>query len=183
MKRYFSILTMVAMVALSSCNHKDLCKNHRDHAHRYHINIIADYRYDWEELCYENGTDWENEWPEHYMPYDELRPTKPGGLRVVNYNNDGDYNRHNISADGGVVTLYEGENDLLLYNNDTEYIIFSRTGTDATTRATTRTRTRADYEPSEFANDGENTVAPPDMMFANYIENYVPEKVVDPVDV
>lgn len=90
MKRYFSILIMLAMVALSSCTHKDLCVNHRDHAHRYHINIIADYRYDWEELCYEDGPDWENEWPEHYMPYDELRPTKPGGLRVVNYNNDGD---------------------------------------------------------------------------------------------
>lgn len=184
MKRYFSILTLVVMVALSSCNHKELCDHHRDHANRYHINIIADYRYDWEECCYENGTDWENEWPEHYMPYDDLRPTKPGGLRVVNYNADGDYNRHNISADGGVVTLYEGENDLLFYNNDTEYIIFSRTGTDASTRATTRTRTRADYKPSRFANAADTiTVSPPDMLYANYIENYVPEKVVDPVDI
>lgn len=181
MKRYSSLLILAIVVALSSCTHKELCEDHREHAHRYHINIIADYRYDWEECC--GGTDWEYRWPDNYMPYDELRPAKPGGLRVVNYNNDGDYNRHNISADGGVVTLYEGENDLLFYNNDTEYIIFSRTGTDATTRATTRTRTRAAYEPSKFANEGESTVSPPDMLFANYIENYVPEKVVDPVDI
>ena len=181
MRRYFNILIMVVMVAASSCNHKDLCYDHRDHAHRYHINIIADYRYDWEE-CF-GGTNWEENWPESYIPYDDLRPTKPGGLRVVNMNEEGGYNRHNISADGGVVILYEGVNDLLFYNNDTEYIIFSRTGDGASTRATTRTRTRAEYTPSKFANEGESTVSPPDMLFANYIENYVPEKVVDPVDI
>lgn len=181
MKRYLFLAALMLTAGAISCEHKDLCENHRDHAHRYHINIVADYRYDWEECL--GGPNWQEEWPEGYLPYDDLRPTKPGGLRVVNMNEEGGYNRHNISPDGGVVMLYEGANDLLFYNNDTEYIIFSRTGTDASTRATTRTRTRAVYEPSKFANDGESTVSPPDMLFANYIENYVPEKVVDPVDV
>lgn len=182
MKRYLSIIILMAVVALSACDHKDLCYHHREHAHRYHINIIADYRYDWEEYC-GTGPDWKSNWPEEYMPYDELRPSKPGGLRVVNFNEDGDYNRHNLDADGGEITLYEGENDLLFYNNDTEYIIFSRSGNDASTRATTRTRTRAEYKPSVFANEGENTVSPPDMLYANYYENYLAEKVIDPVDV
>lgn len=182
MKKILNILMLVVMVATTSCNHKDLCFHHRDHAHKYHINIIADYRYDWEE-CLGTGPDWRNDWPENYLPYNSLRPGKPSGLRVVNYNKDGDYNRHNISADGGVVTLYEGLNDILFYNNDTEYIVFSRNNNGVYTRATTRTRTRAEYKPSEFANVGENTVSPPDMLYANYYENYLPEKVVDPVDV
>ena len=80
------------------------------------------------------GINWQEEWPEHYIPYDDLRPDDPSGLRVVNYNKEGDYNIHNIKAEGGVIMLYEGLNDLLFYNNDTEYIIFSRTGNGVTTR-------------------------------------------------
>lgn len=181
MKRYLSIAVLMLMVAITSCEHKDLCEHHRDHAHRYHVNIIANYRYDWEENF--DGIDWEEEWPDHYLPYDDLRPGHPSGLRVVNYNEDGDYNIHNIKPEGGVVMLYEGVNDMLFYNNDTEYIVFSRSGDGITTRATTRTRTRATYIGNEYANEGEATVAPPDMLYANYYEDYVAEKVVDPVDV
>ena len=180
MKRYLLLLT-VMLIGVTSCEHKDLCYDHRDHAHRYHINVIADYRLDWEECL--GGTDWEESWPEDYIDYDGLRPKYPSGLRVVAYNEKGDYNIHNIKPQGGVVSLYEGMNDLLFYNNDTEYIIFSRTGQGATTRATTRTRTRATYTPSAFAKEGEPTVAPPDMLFANYYENYYAEKVVEPTDV
>lgn len=181
MKSYLKIaIHIAATLAAISCTHKDLCMHHRDHAHRYHVNIIADYRYDWEE-CY-GGPDWEVTWPSNYTPYDDLRPVKPSGIRVVNYNLDDGYNLHNIGADGGVVNLYEGVNNILLYNNDTEYIIFSREqeGSKATTRATTRTRTRATYMGSPYANEGEDTMTPPDMLFANYIEGYTPEKVVDP---
>ncbi len=170
-----------ALALLTSCVHKELCYHHRDHAHKYHVEIIADYRYDWEEWY--GGPKWEENWPEGYMPYDDLRPGKPGGLRVVNYNLADSYNLHNISADGGVVNLYEGPNNILLYNNDTEYIIFSRhkEGSKATTRATTRTRTRASYIGSKYTNPGEETMTPPDMLYANYISEYNPVKVVDPV--
>ena len=182
MKRYFIIAVLAVMTCATSCVHKDLCEDHRAHAHRYHIQIIADYRYDWEEQIYDEATDWEYRWPDEFtLSYDELRPTKPSGLRVVNYNEAGTSNNlHNIKPDGGVITLYEGLNDMLFYNNDTEYIIFSRSGTDATTRATTRTLTRAEYVASAFAVEGERTVTPPDMLFANYVEDYLPEKVVEP---
>lgn len=182
MKRYFIIAVLAVMTCATSCVHKDLCEDHRAHAHRYHIQIVADYRYDWEEHIYEEATDWEYRWPDEFtLSYDELRPTKPSGLRVVNYNEAGTSNNlHNIKPDGGVITLYEGLNDMLFYNNDTEYIIFSRSGTDATTRATTRTLTRTEYVASAFAVEGERTVTPPDMLFANYVEDYLPEKVVEP---
>ncbi|MBR2424409.1 MAG: DUF5119 domain-containing protein [Tidjanibacter sp.] len=180
MKKVLYILAIL-LPLLSSCEHKDLCYNHREHAHKYHIRIVADYRYDWEE-CY-GGIDWSTSWPSDYVPYDELRPTKPSGLRVVNYGVESGSDNHNIGADGGVVNLFEGPNNILLYNNDTEYIVFSRhqEGNSATTRATTRVRSRSTYKASEFANKGEETITPPDMLFANYIEGYEPEKSVDPV--
>lgn len=180
MKKY--ILAIVsALTLLSSCTHKDLCLHHRDHAHKYHINIVADYRFDWEEHL--GGTNWQQNWPENYVEYNSLRPSKPKGIRVLNYNQNGDNNVHNIGPDGGTVVLYEGPNDILLYNNDTEYIIFSRADNSASTRATTRARTRATYTGSEYANEGEETMTPPDALFANYILGYTPEKVSIPTDV
>jgi hypothetical protein len=181
MKRYLFLVVLMLAVGITACEHKNLCINHSEHAHRYHVNIIADYRYDWEECM--GGINWQEEWPEHYIPYDDLRPDDPSGLRVVNYNKEGDYNIHNIKAEGGVIMLYEGLNDLLFYNNDTEYIIFSRTGNGITTRATTRTRTRATYLGSEYANEGEPTMSAPDMLYANFFENYLAEKVIEPADI
>ena len=104
-------------------------------------------------------------------------------LRVINYNEKSESNTHNIGANGGVVTLYEGPNDILFYNNDTEYILFQnlQDGDAATIRATTRTRTRATYKGSEYTDKDEPTMTPPDMLYANYVQDYVPEKSIDPV--
>ena len=179
MKKYICLMLCAASM-LASCTHKDLCYDHRDHAHKYHVNVIADYRYDWEENY--GHTDWEITWPDHYIPYDALRPKKPTGLRVVNYDANGQNNIHNVGPDGGVVSLYEGPNDILFYNNDTEYIIFSRADHGATTRATTRTRTRASYKGSQYASENEETMTPPDMLYANFYEGVVAEKVFEPTD-
>lgn len=179
MKRLIFIFSLLA-VLVSSCQHKDLCLHHREHAFKYHVNIIADYRQDWEEN--HGFNDWELTWPDHYMPYEDIRPKKPSGLRVVNSNSDGESNIHNISPDGGVVTLYEGVNDILFYNNDTEYIVFSRSDHGATTRATTRTRTRATFKSSQYAHENEETMTPPDMLYANYYEGYFAEKQLEPDD-
>ena len=185
MKRYliYILLELSLLIGLASCNHKDLCYDHRDHAHKHHINIIADYRYDWEENY--GGTDWKTSWPSHYLSYDALRPAKPIGLRVVNFKEGLGSNTHNIGSDGGVVTLYEGSNDVLVYNNDTEYIVFNRSedGNGATTRATTRTRTRSTYLGSEYAHPDEETMTAPDMLFANYLADFQVEKTSSPIDV
>ena len=180
MKRFISILTLLLILVSTSCTHRELCVDHSTHAHRFHINVIADYRLDWEE---DNDKNWENVWPEAYIDYDMLRPKQPKGLRIVNYSSNGNYNIHNIAATGGTVSLYEGENDILFYNNDTEYIVFSRHDNGATTRATTRTVTRATYTGNAFANEGEKTVNAPDALFANYYENYISVKTLDPVEI
>lgn len=181
MRALYPMIALFAMVCiLPSCNHKDLCYDHNDHAHRYHVNVVADYRYDWEE--YYGYMDWDAVWPEDYIPYDSLRPVKPSGLRVINYNQAKESNIHNIGADGGTVTLYAGYNDILFYNNDTEYIVFTRVDNGATTRASTRSRTRATYIGSKYANEGEETVNSPDMLYANYYEGYIAEKQEVPAD-
>ncbi len=169
MNRFLTIFSVIIVSVLSSCTHKDLCLHHRDHAHKYHINVIADYRLDWEE--YYGGNDWKTNWPSDYRPYDELRPSKPQGLRVIVNTDALGSNTHNIKADGGVINVYEGYNDLLFYNNDTEYIVFSRTDQGVTTRATTRTRTRSTFSSSQYSYDDEETMTPPDILFANYYED------------
>ena len=181
MKKLLNISLLLLMLVATSCRHKDLCIHHREHAHKFHILVEADYRLDWEENY--GYADWSAIWPNDYVDYDGLRPAMPKGLRVINTHDKLGSNTHNIAADGGVVTLYEGPNDILFYNNDTEYILFQRQeeGNRATTRATTRTRTRATYLGSVYAEAGEETMTPPDMLFANYVEDYIPEKTIDPV--
>lgn len=182
MNRYLKILYLIACIPLVvACEHKELCYDHNDHAHRYHINVVADYRLEWEE--YRGGTNWSQAWPDNYIPYDSLRPKKPSGLRVINYSDDGQHNIHNIDPDGGIVTLYEGNNDILFYNNDTEYILFSRADNGASTRASTRTRTRASYIGNEYSNDNEETVNAPDMLYANFIDDHYAEKLLTAPDI
>ena len=181
MKRFVYILALLLALVATSCTHKELCENHSAHAHRFHMNVVADYRLDWEENL-TGYRDWEATWEKYFMDYNSLRPNVPKGLRVINFDHNDNYNIHNIPATGGVVSLYEGYNDILFYNNDTEYIIFSRNETGASTRATTRTVTRVTYSGNTFAEDNEKTANAPDMLFANYREDYFAEKTLGPVE-
>lgn len=178
-------LLVALLIVASSCEHKDLCYHHNEHAHKYHINVHADYRCDWEELT-ASDINWRENWPEHYLPYEDLIPEIPDGLRVVNYPKDGGSKTSNIPAEGGIVYLSEGTHDLLFYNNDTEYIMMTDVDQVATTRATTRTRTRASYMGNPYASDDseeEVTVNPPDMLYGFYISDYRAEKREIPDDI
>ena len=47
MKRYTFIAVLMALVCAVSCDHKELCPYHREHAHRYHVDttgrsVVAD---------------------------------------------------------------------------------------------------------------------------------------------
>ena len=164
---------LASMVILAaSCRHKDLCYEHDSHALRYQVNIKASYELEWE-YAYNNGTDWENQWPAEFgFPYSELKPVKPSGLRVLAYADDSKYDLTNMPADGGVLRLRNADNDLLFYNNDTETIIFNDLNTSASASATTRTKSRASYKGSPYIADAqERTVTEPDMLFGQYKED------------
>lgn len=178
MKRYL-YLYIVALISLvaASCTHKELVDDPR----RYHIRLHADYRLDWEDT-YE--IDWKSpgQWLSHYIPYNDLRPKAPSGLIVHDYK-DGKhvYLGYTVGSEG-VIILSADYNNLLIYNSDTEYNLVTYDADGALVRATTRTKTRASYTPNKFADPKELTKKSPDMLFANYIENYYVEPTLDPVD-
>lgn len=168
------------MVLLSSCTHKELCYTHSEHAHKYHVSVQADYRYDWEENC-TDFMDWRNNWPENYLSYESLIPGKPSGLRVVNYPENGGNKISNIESDGGIVYFSEGLHDILFYNNDTEYIVMTGIGDFPTAQATTRARTRSTYQGNPFTKGGEElTVNPPDMLYGNFCNGYEAKRLEEP---
>lgn len=86
------------------------------------------------------------------------------------YDQDGGiYDERNLPQEGGRVDLTEDTYSLLLYNNDTEYIVFDNVYSVAHTRASTRTLTRGSYL-AMHAN--ERTINQPDMLYGHYIESY-----------
>ena len=177
------LLVAVAVLVISaSCEHKDLCWDHMGHALRYHIYVKPTYDQDWQYANSPQTPDWSEQWnPDFGLPYDSLRPEKPLGVRVLTSNLETAFtDLHNITADGGRVYFSGARNSLLLYNNDTEYIVFSDLGTQTAATATTRTRTRSTYLGNQFSSETiENTVAPPDMLYATYLsECIVEEKLV-----
>lgn len=171
------------MTILSSCEHKELCFDHPEHAPKSQVLVEAKYEQEWQ-YTYEDGTDWAAypAWQETFgMKYDDLCPDIPDGLRVQVYNEDGSNNIVNIAPEGGIVPMREGEHSLLFYNNDTEYIVFDDLKSYVSARATTRSRTRSTYLGNSYSNNRNvNTVNSPDMLYGNYMESYVAKRTQEP---
>lgn len=184
MKRNLNILTLSLVLAtMASCEHKDLCYNHEEHAPEAKLNIAAVYEQEWQ-YTYTGSTDWESQWSEYFpMTYEDLRPGIPSGLRVMSYHATGKEQLNNLPPAGGQILLREGENDLLFYNNDTEFIVFDAMASYASARATTRSRSRNTYLGNSFYDSKateENTVNAPDMLYGNYREDYYVERTSNP---
>lgn len=102
------------------------------------------------------GMDWQTQWqyPWDEAKYGPIGYTEPTGVHVIAYQLDDamerfrwHYDRH-VSNKGGRVQLTTKEYyDMLLYNDDTEWILFTdRGGSDYSTfNVTTRTNARAQY--------------------------------------
>lgn len=173
------IALSAAMMMLTSCNHKELCFDHDGHVPSYMTDVRVSYDYNWEQP-YDGLTDWRADWSSlgFDFGYDSLLPVKPEGIRMSAYNADGTRLETNMSADGEPVYLAPGENSLLFYNNDTEYIIFNDMGSYDEASATTRGRSRSSYKgnpyyvPQSGGKNNETTVSAPDVLFGHYIDSY-----------
>lgn len=170
---------------MSACEHKDLCMDHWDHTARHQVNFQADWDLLWEYT--HDWTHWESEWKNYdfSMEYDDLRPEQGTGIRSQVYTDGHDNEVSNIPAEGGIVYMTPGEHQVLFYNNGTEYILFNDLSLLANATATTRTRTRATYIGNSKSPmlRAEETVNPPDYLFAKYIESYTAEKAqVAPIE-
>lgn len=156
----------------ASCEHKELYP--AAPASPTGAQVTATYSREWQQPG-ENGFDWQNygSWADSLgMEYESLRPGIPEGLRATVYNSDSTSESTNLAPEGGLVRMSPGLHSLLLYNNDTEYIVFSNMRRFASAMATTRTRTRSSYIDSRGAGSDEHTVAQPDMLYGNYVEQF-----------
>lgn len=177
-----ALLCLSLLPALAACDQKDLCMDHREHTSLVEVDVKAAWQLSWE-YQYENGPQWQQTWPaDHFgMSYDALRPARPEGLRALVYTHGQNPDSRNIGADGGKIYMHRGDNQLLFYNNDTEYIIFNDIHTLASATATTRARARSTYIGSPVMNGREeNTVNPPDYLFGHYIDNYTAAPTMPP---
>lgn len=171
-----TFVTLLATV-VCGCDHKDLCYNHPEHAIRYQTHVNASYDLIWE-MREPDGYDWATHWPADFgMEYGSLNPSMPDGLCVNSYGVEGRKASRHLPAQGGVVELVPGLNSLLMYNDDTEYIIFDNLNNSVSAKASTRVRSRAGYKgnplnPSYSSSVSEKTVSSPDRLFGYYAAEY-----------
>lgn len=174
MKEGLILKTMLlAMLLLTSCR-KDLCYDHEAHTPCMVFDVAADWERVWERpYDYRWETAWKQEWG---CSYADFCPHIPEGIRVRSYLLGGKQTEFNLKQSGGRISLAEeGTYSFLLYNNDTEYIVYDDLVSSTRATATTRSVERGGYR---AMHEGERTMNQPDMLYGKYIEEQWVEKQV-----
>lgn len=164
----------ILILTLCGCR-KELCYNHDEHSLGVRVDVRTEWELEWER---DYGCGWKYCWDQNWgFGYEELCPGVPEGIRLVAYYREGGYKEFNIEPSGRMVTLEkEGEYSFLLYNNDTEYLVYSDLSSSEEATATTRTTSRAEFR---SPNDGERVMNQPDMLFGRYIETMMVERKME----
>lgn len=166
------MLAMILVVtALTSCERKELYL-----AQRGTLNIdvsVYDIQLD---LLW--GLEWKAEWQYLWDEslYGPVGYTEPSGIRANVYTiNEGrqreKYTTRNFGNNGGRVSLTTRQTyDMVFYNNDTEYILFSTDENNAYYHATTRSNAKSAYSRA-YAHYNQ-----PDQLFGTFLQDlYVTE--------
>ena len=172
MNRIYRHITLWMLVALlpmglfTSCERKDLYL-----AQRGLLNVdVSVYDFQLELLW---GVDWQTRWQYLWDEslYGPVGYTMPTGVRANVYsinqtNKRVKYTTRNLPKNGGQVSLTTNSSyDLVFFNNDTEYILFS-TDDSSYFYATTRNNVRAASPSEEFAHFNQ-----PDQLFGTYLHD------------
>lgn len=174
------LVALVAALLPTACDHKELCFDHWDHAATCDVEAVVGWDLVWE-VPYNGQSDWDAVWDSHDfgVTYQSLNPEKPSGIAAVIYSDDKNrYDSRNLSADGGILPMTEGHHSILMYNNDTRYVIFKDLDNLVSASASTRSRSRSSYlgSPIMKDNEKEHTVSCPDPLFGHYIPDYLAER-------
>lgn len=170
---------LALLIGLSACQHRDFCCDHPLHAPVAVTIVEADYFRAWELPHSTPYMFWREAWPEGLpYQYDDLLPDRPEGLRINIYPIASERYSVILSPNGGEVHFEaEGPHSLLFYNDDTEYITLDGMDSYASSKASTRTRSRSSYRSSaQNTRDGERTVNPPDALYTQYVEHFVSQR-------
>ena len=169
-----AVCVLCVACLLSSCMH-DLCYNHDEHSSAVRVDTRFSWELEWERNF---SVDWEEIWKDHWNPtYDELRPRQATGVRAKLWHESGRTDERHLPAQGGRLPMSEGTNEILFYNNDTEYIVYDGLVASSTAIATTRPLPRGSFK---ALHEGERTVNQPDMLYANYLEAYEAHVTFEP---
>ena len=170
MIRLDRIMICLFSVSLFCGCRKDLFYNQEEHAYGVKLHAVADWELEWERTY---DYDWEELWTdEHRYGYDDLRPEVAEGIRAIAYGENNYYSESNLPPEGGRLPIREGKHSVLLYNNDTEYIVFNDLSASSSATATTRTVSRSTLKE---LHSNERTMNQPDQLFGCYIDECVGE--------
>lgn len=171
---YYIYLIFFINIALTSCR-KELCFKHEEHSLSANADIKLMWMQEWENpyKAETYGFDWKRIWPKENWPgnYEDYKPKISKGIRTQIHTGSARPITNNLKNFGGILPMPHGEHELLFYSNDTEYIVFCNTENPVTATAGTRVRTRPGYIPPK-GHEHEQTVNPPDMLYASYIPEY-----------
>ncbi len=179
-----AVSLLLGALGLIGCR-KDLCYNHDEHSPSVKVHAVASWELEWERTYHPEGkpTDvqgWEELWHDAFRyTYDDLRPQPATGIRAIAYGTDDYYSEANLPSEGGRLPLREGLHEVLLYNNDTEYIVFDSLKASVSAVATTRSVTRSSL--AEL-HSGERTMNQPDQLYGYYQEECIGEKTLEKVE-
>lgn len=163
------VICLLSVSLLCGCR-KELCYNQEEHAYGVKLHAVAEWEQEWERTY---DYDWEELWTEeHRYAYDDLRPDIAEGIRAIGYGADEYYSESNLPPEGGRLPIREGKHSVLLYNNDTEYIVFNDLSASSSATATTRTVSRSTLKE---LHSNERTMNQPDQLYGCYIDECVGE--------
>ena len=163
---HLAIVMMLFITVLTGCQRKDLYL-----AQHGLLSIdVSVYQIDLNLLW---GADWKTEWQYLWDEslYGPIGYSDPDGVRANVYalTEDNDrtrYTTRNLAKGGGRVSLTTCQSyDMVFYNNDTEYILFSADDANDYLYATTRSNTKAAYTRS-YTHYNQ-----PDQLFGTYIHD------------
>ncbi|MDE6264417.1 MAG: DUF5119 domain-containing protein [Paramuribaculum sp.] len=157
---YLNILFAASLLLLTSCR-EDLCYEHSQKAM-----ISLSYEQEWErDYGMAHPANWNAE--THGGDYDSHRPSLPESVNMHVYSQEsGNTSLTFLGRDGGEANLGREQCDILLYNNDTEYVLIDDNASVVEMTATTTTRSRSTLEPMHL---GERTVSAPDVLYGTYL--------------
>lgn len=160
-----TLLTLMTMSALASCGCGCGChccdEPGGGEGKWYRTMIDATYDREWF-IPSTPRYDWTAHWPDSLgISPESLEMPMPEGLRVATFSSDGAVDNYNLEPAGGEVRMSAETTRLLLYNNDTEYIVFENPDDFDNATATTRRRNAGFYAGN--ARVGSDTVSEPVM--------------------
>lgn len=161
----FMIIVLVMMSELTSCR-DELCYDHYPS-----LTLGLTWEYEWErDYGMNHAANWDAAL--HGFEYDSLRPKRPEWVNMVINKPDGTSSEKYLKPEGGKFLVETGGGQsYLLYNGDTEYILFSDVASLADARAYASYRSRSGLSYINEHHPSVRSTNPPDVLYAAYVEN------------